>query len=161
VTFDETDTPQKFFFGMDGTQMFLRQGSTGNADVLSIKNNGNIGIGNTNPGAKLDIIGRLRVVGNSSTVFTFYDTVPAYNYGAWWGSNGTTPLAYMGGALGAAVSGGTANDFVLRAPSGNLLFYVDTGNVGVGLTSPTYKLHVSGQVAGAGAYVNTSDARLK
>lgn len=52
--------------------------------------------------------------------------------------------------------------FTPASGSGVALAVNNNGWVGVGIVSPSYALHVAnGQVAGAGAYVNTSDARLK
>lgn len=126
---------------LDGfAQTFLTNGT----EKVRIDTAGNVGIGTTAPGAKLDVRGSIRTIGNSTGVFQMYDTTAAANYGTFYKSDGTTPIAHIGGAAGAAVGGGTVNDFTIRAPNGNLLLYPDSGNVGIGTTAPDYKLDVNG-----------------
>ncbi len=104
---------------------------------------GNVGIG-TVPTTRLDVSGgSLKVLGNATGVFNFRDSTAASNFGTWYRADGTAAIAYLGGALGAALSGGTANDFVIRAPAGNLILYADSGNVGIGTVSPAAKLDVN------------------
>jgi len=94
-------------------------------------------------------------------------------------SNTATGLPYINfedGSIIQETGSGSAGGLTLRAgsnsgtPTGDIRLDVgaDTrmivkadGDVGIGVNPPSYKLHVDGQVAGSGAYVNTSDARLK
>lgn len=55
----------------------------------------------------------------------------------------------------------TANPFQFRNGSNNLVTIAADGDVGIGTTTPAYKLDVNGQVAGTSAYVNSSDIRYK
>jgi len=57
ITYEETDTTQKIFTGVDGSGYWIRQGSTANADLLTVRPTGNIGIGTSTPGYKLDVQG--------------------------------------------------------------------------------------------------------
>jgi hypothetical protein len=157
--------------------------------ALSILNNGNVGIGNSDPAYKLDVNGTGRFVGNSGApalqitdggstfgvlgisgsqsgdvnwlVISGYpsagnftirqsDTVNALviqkTTGAATFSAGVTATSFTGSFSGSVSAPGSTTQIVynsggaLAADSG--LVYSGS-NVGIGTTSPTYKLHVS------------------
>lgn len=121
----------------------------GGNEGINVNATGNVGIGTAAAGAaaiKLNLAGRLQAHTNGTLLFDFRDSTLTSNYGVWQKSDGSGAIAYIGGTQGAAIGGGTVNDFAIRAPLGNLILYSDSGNVGVGTTSPTQKLDVAGTV---------------
>ena len=92
----------------------------GGTEVMRILANGNVGIGTTNPGNKLD------VVGNISTSTNFIGDNVIVN------------------KITAATSGG---DIKFRNNDGaNKVVITNSGNVGIGTTSPNAKLNVNGDI---------------
>jgi hypothetical protein len=103
---------------------------------LVLKNNGNVGIGTTSPAYKLDIAGALRLQPSSAPTgangVIYYDSTEnkfkCYQNGTWVD------------CIGAGGGGG------YWAASGTNIYNTNTGNVGIGTTSPAYKLDVSGDL---------------
>lgn len=133
---------------------------------LSIPN-GNVGIGLTSPIVKLEVAGDISSRGGGISLqrpasgggwargmhmVVDGSTDPTTGGLGGFGFLGTdnTPPAILYMAHGTAPWNSTLG---IRIAS--------NGNVGAGVTNPVYRLQSAGQVAGAGAYINTSDARLK
>jgi hypothetical protein len=122
----------------------LAFGSGGANERMRITSTGNVGIGTTTPGNKLSV-----VTGAGAN-----DTIPAL------GSNGGKFSLLNNGGLYGLISGvlGSGNSFLQTqrvdgtATAYDMLLQPNGGNVGIGTTNPTTKLHVTGitQIAESG-----------
>jgi hypothetical protein len=103
------------------------------AESMRITGEGDVGIGTTSPGAKLEVRSGVGKQLRLSTGATTY-----------W-------------ELGRSTSTG---DFEITEDSGDTYFLIDkyNGNVGIGTTSPSQKLHVSGNARVTGAYYDSNNS---
>jgi len=99
----------------------IRLDSTGN--VLTILDGGNVGIGTTSPGAKLEV--------NSSSTLPIIRARYNATYYTDYDSNGIQ-------------FAGTGQNFNITDNGSSVLYLKSGGNVGIGTTAPSQKLHVSG-----------------
>ena len=137
--------------------------STGVIEAMRINPTGNVGIGTTSPAAKLHVTGNNV---NASEATVRIGGVPSFG-------NGVSRLELvenmsanvMTYGFSLTADGNSTNNLLIRNHSnstvGNVAIAVDriTSNVGIGTTSPTFKLHVNSTDASDNvAYIHHNNA---
>ncbi len=124
---------------------------TNNTEKMTVRDNGNVGIGTKNPLTDLEIQG---TTGLRVTTGGAYSNV----YGEF-------RHAYSGGLQINANAGGGWADISFQTDNTTKMFIESGGNVGIGTTSPLHKLDVNGPAnlnsgisGGAALYVNGDEA---
>ena len=130
------------------------------AEKMTIDSNGNVGIGTTAPGARLEIV-------SASGSTLDLKSTGAYGYMRY--LENSTIRGYMGfGDSGHLFTGGIANSMRLRSEGAihfgtngdHIVMTIDTNyNVGIGTTSPLQKLQVAGDInieSGSGIRINNT-----
>ncbi|WP_264550499.1 tail fiber domain-containing protein [Flavobacterium sp. N2820] len=156
----------------DGNYTFINKQNTGggylgfrigNADQAVILNNGNMGVGTTNPSKKFTVVnGSIRPhVGNSSDAGISFPTDP----GGGGGDEAFIRYYVDGGGENTKLLIGNNNDAdddISFFQGGAERMNIYAGNVGIGITTPWAALTMGGGAyCNSFTWVNASDARLK
>jgi len=152
----------------DGQLWFQTQDAGTLATRMTILDNGNVGIGTTNPQAKLGVNGNV-TIGTGS--YTYNGTnlnslnINATNYPllSFYASGSQTGkiIGYDSASEGLSLDANTSRNISFKSGGSTLVRILSNGYVGIGTTSPSRKLFVYGDAGGTSAWYNDSDRGLK
>ena len=149
-----TTSKHQIDLGSSAGDSFLTFSPNG-GEKMRITSAGNVGIGTTSPGAKLDVNGSIRL----STSGTVEGRSYPYTTNIGSGANATTTNIRAGSTDKSEISliGGDVGDRIEFKTNSTERMRIDaSGNVGIGATAPLRKLHVAG---GDGFAVNASTSQ--
>lgn len=124
----------------NGAAFMISNGAAADGDMFVVQQNGDVGIGIANPAAKLHVNGGLAVEGSLSFSGT---TI----------TNASDLIVDGGNTKGESIEIGTTDNYELNLiTNGNVYATLDNnGNLGIGITDPSYLLDVNGTAQFAGA----------
>ncbi len=136
-------------------------GSTTSAERMRIDQNGNIGIGTTTPGYRLDAVGGFSHFGYNTTGVPPSDNVNGGLVVGWNRGNGSAEVNFYN--VFDSFGGGNAKSFVFSQKTGgstfnDLLTIQGNGFVGIGTTTPQHLLHVAGTIGATQIIVSATGA---
>lgn len=159
-----------FGFGLSGEGIASKRSSggnqfgldfyTGSTNRMSISNGGNVGIGTSSPSAKLHV----SVSAGNYQVTDYGVAAGTTILGAYNGSGGAgAQLRFTGAGAGFLDIGqNSSGDFVVEQSDAAKLTVTTTGNVGVGISSPSSKMVVAASTVSGGIFkiFNTNSSAL-
>jgi hypothetical protein len=123
--------------------------TNGTTRLTILNSNGNVGIGKTNPSAKLHVVGSTKLIGNVTSTATKWiiNNNSAQNATIWISNPYSGPSSRGHYYFKAYDYWGAYLHFQGTGDNGNEKLHVTfDGNVGIGIDAPTAKLHVDGNI---------------
>ena len=182
VTAGDYGTQSDLFFQIKQSPNWVGNGQGNYTNVLILKSNGNVGIGTTAPASKLDVNGNVNVTGDivlkaggcTPTINPRIQNAEDHRLYIYMKPDNLQGLFELSSAYGVynIPYGNIANSennggFTFRSVTqangtGNTRFYIaNSGNVGVGTTTPSERFEVAGNIRYSGNIAASSDRRIK